>query len=446
MSNGWVNVTEAAKSPFYPQDMISSHLMQGLSEPPFFIPLKCETDFLKAYNFCPPLKAIVGKRAKAFNTGVIQVLNKTSLKKGSGAEANSIRKVIANPNPLQNEAQFFAQHDIYIDIFGYCPILVMRPIGMPDEISAIWNIPPWLFDIEYTRRWLYQTKQQEVYSKFVFTWNGERTEIDPKALFLILDDGIGTDMDSNLTIPDSRLIGLDYPVSNIVAAYKSRNTLITKRGAIGILTNEAKDVSTNNVIPMDQGDKEALQSEFKNYGIVGQPYQIIITDANLKWQQMGFATKDLLLFEEIQEAIERLSDGFGWPVELIARGKDVTYDNKRQARKDLYHNTIIPESNSRMEQFTRAVVLPESNLTVVRDFSGVQVLQEERKETAQTRLVIDQACEKEWEKGLITLNDWRVALGMEPLQDERFNKYKHELNEETTPPNPGATEEEQNGD
>jgi hypothetical protein len=408
----------------------------GMEDAPYFLALRCEANYLEAFNICPPLKAIVGKKAKAFNTGVRLVKNKKSGKKGSGEEAAALRKILDKPNPLQNGLQFFAQQNHYIDLFGYCPILVMRPTGMPWEISAVWNIPPWLFDLEYTGKWLFETSKVDIYKKFIVNWGGKQMPIDVEALRFVFDDGIGTECDTNLTIPDSRLVGLEYPVSNIVAAYKSRNTLITKRGAIGILSNEDKNIATGKALPIDDDVKNALQKDFGKYGLTGQPYQIIVTDASLKWQQMGFPTKELMLFEEIQEDIERLCDAFGWPVELIARGKDVTYDNKKQARKDLYHNTIIPEADSRMEQFSRAVVTLESNLEIVCDYSSVQVLQEDKKEAAETRKAIDDACEREYNNGLITKNDWRIALGLEPLPDEQYNIYKNETAtpENTSPP------------
>lgn len=387
----------------------------------YFLNLRHEKDFLRAYNECSPLKALVGKRAKAFNTGKLILLNESSEKKAQGAEAKALQALLDKPNVLQTKQQFRAQQNIYIDIFGYCPILKMRPVGMAD-VTSIWNLPPWLFDLKYTGAWLNQTTLKGIYSNYYIFWGGEKIEIKFEDVFFIHDDGIGTEHDSNLTIPDSRLVGLEYPISNIIGAYKSRNTLIMKKGAIGILSNTGKD--TAGVIPLDPDEKASLQKDFSRYGLVGQPYQVIITDAALQWQQMGFPTKDLMLFEEIQDDIERMCDAYGWPVELMARGKDVTFDNKKQALKSAYRDSIIPESVSRVEQLTAGLTDPLSNLIISVDYSEVEVLQEDKKIMADARGALDSALEKEYKNGLITKNQWLKKLGEEPVTtDPSFDQY-----------------------
>jgi len=403
----------------------------------FYLQLKHEKHFLEAYNCCPPLKAIIGKRAKAFNTGetVFQNIEGRPLR-----GYHWLKKLLKRPNPLQNEKQFFAQQNHYVDIFGYCPVLKIRPAGMPEEISAIWNVPPWLFDIEYTRKWLNQNRVSGIYQSYKILWEGHEINIPFNDLGFVFDDGIGTECDTNLTIPDSRLVGLDYVISNIMAAYKSRNTLITKRGAIGILSSDARDNSVP--IPLNPDDKEELQRDFKKYGLIGQPYHIIITNASLKWQQMGFPTKDLMLFEETTENIERLADAYGWPIELIARGKDVTYDNKMQARKDLYQNTLIPESDSRMEQFSRCLGI--EGVEIRKDFSCVPVLQSDRKTMAEARLAVNAYCEKEYNAGLMTKNEWREELGLPPIEDPSFNEYKKASTPQPQPEN--ETKEDNNNE
>jgi hypothetical protein len=318
-------------------------------------------------------------------------------------------------------------------------VLKVRSAGLEAEISSLWNIPSWLFDIDYTKKWLKQFRIDGIYRKYYMLWDGERIELDMKDLFFIFDDGIGTQDDTNLTIPDSRLVGNDYTVSNIIAAMKSRNTLITKRGAIGILSNDASmdhmsipfraDKKGPDGKVIELGTKGQLQRDFSKYGLTGQPFQIIITDAQLKWQQMGYPTKDLMLFEETQENIERLADAYGWPIELIARGKDVTYDNKIQARKDLYQNTIIPESDSRMEQFSRGLEL--EGIEVKKDFSKVPVLQSDKKLQAETRKLINEYCKTEYDEGLMTKNDWREQLGLPRIEGKPEYDELKEPTEET---------------
>ncbi len=352
----------------------SNSTLFGIPGQSYFFELRCEKDYLMAYQMCAPLKAIISKRAGSLNSGKWGIVNHSTGKPATGRDA--LKTLLDRPNVLQSGDQFFMQQDSYIDLFGYCPVFKIYPSGGFEEPSSIWNIPPWLFDLEYTTKWLQQFSLDGIFREFFIYWNGEKIPLDSKNLGFVFDSGIGTETDSNLLIPDARLMSLEYEVSNIIAAYKSRNTLITKRGAIGILSNEAEDESGN--VAMRPGEKETLQKDFGKYGLVGQPFQIIISDAKLKWQQMGFPTSELMLFEEIQDCIDRLCDGFEYPPELIARSKDTTFDNKKQARKDFYENTVIPTKKSRLQQFTR-IVAPNDTIEIVMDFSGHTVFQEDAK-------------------------------------------------------------------
>ena len=421
---GWNNVydVEGVLQNFSPNSGVIS-----IPGEEFFMKLRTEQDMVRAYNSCPPIKAILGKRAKMANTGKFEVLNTNNGNYAKGEDARAIKRLLVRPNALQTGRQFFAQQNTYVDLFGYCPVLGVESVGFEGQgYSSIWNIPPWLFDLEYTGDWLGQTSLKSVFKKFKMLWAGGIKELKVENLHFIYDDGIGTEYDSNLLIPDARLIGCDYIVSNLIAALKSRNTLITKRGAIGILSNAVTDSS--GPMPFVEGEKERVQREFKNYGIVGQPFQIIITEAALKWQQMGFPTKDLLLFEEGEENINQLCDTLGWYPELLGRTKGVTFDNKKQAQKSAYRDIIIPESDSRMEQFSPIVVPPDrTNFVVVRDFSGVPVLQEDAKQEAEALKVLNEALAIEYDNNLITRNDWREEIGKDRLPNPEFDKYKNEL-------------------
>jgi hypothetical protein len=386
----------------------------------YHIKLCNEYDFLNAYNMCPPLKSILGKRAKMFNTGKYEIVNKNTGKPARGQEGRDILNLLTKPNVLQTGKQFKSQQYHYIDIFGYCPVLKMKPVGM-SVVTQMWNIPPWLFDLDYTRKWLMQNKREGIYKSFWLTWEGFRMELKAEDLFFVFDDGIGTQDDTDLTIPDSRLVGMDYMISNIAAAYKTRNTLITKRGAIGILSNEGSDKA--GLVPLREGEKELIQQDFKKYGLVGQPFQIIITESNLKWQQMGFATKDLLVFEEIEDNIDRLCDAYGWPVELMSRNKGTTYANKKEAVKSVYRDTVIPEDISRTEQLSSGLLPPDSSFVIQVHYRDVEVLKEDLKIMAEGRRILNEALKIEYINGLITKNDWLEKLGEERREDPEFDKY-----------------------
>ena len=424
MPPGWSNeiaLSDAVLNPSgYRGGLLSIGGMGGI-----LYGLNNEVNHLRAYNECPPLKSIVGKRAKAFNVGKIEVYNKNTDKSAKGDSAARYRQILKRPNPLQTQKQFFAQHNTYLDIFGYCPVFIVRPFGVNDEVTAIWNIPPWIFDIQFTGAWLQQNHHDGIFAGYTMQWSTGLVNLPKENIKLIFDDGFGTDMDINLCIPDSRLRSQEYPVFNIIAALKARNTLITRRGPTGILSNQAKDSVGH--IPMPEGEKQAVQQDFSRYGIVGQEFQVIITEANLQWQQMGFSTKDLMLFEEIEDDINSLCDAYGWYPELLSRTKSATFDNKEKAEKMVYNATIIPESQSRIEQLSNAIIGQNDNIEYRISFDHIPALQAEILQQAQARKEGDIALEKEFKNNVITLNQWLEALNYPLRTDGNGDKYYYEL-------------------
>lgn len=387
--------------------------------------LNTEINHLRAYNECPPLKSIVSKRAKCFNVAAIDVINTNTKKSATGPQAAQFRAILKRPNPLQNQKQFLAQQNTYLDIFGYCPMFIIRPFGLTADISAIWNIPPWLFNVQFTGQWLQQNTVEGIFKGYTMMWSTGNVFLPSENLKLLFDDGFGTDMDINLCIPDSRLRSLEFPVANIIASLKGTNTLIVNKGPTGILSNQAKDSVGH--IPMPDGEKRAVQQDFKRYGIVGQEYQVIITEANLSYQQIGSPMSELQLPETIQNSVNMLCDAYGYYPELLARTKDTTFANKEKAEKMLYTGTIIPESESRWQQISSAIMGENNNLQYDASFAHVTALQAEAKEMADARKSNDIALEKEFKNNVITLNQWLEVLEMPARTDGMGDKYYYQL-------------------
>jgi len=398
---------------------INSEYFIPLGAEDFFFALDNERDYMRAYVECAPLKSIIKRRASAFSSGVIEVVKTTPSE--NYVKDPDILNLLNNPNPIQTQTQFFAQQNTYIDIHGYCPVLKVSPTGFPDVTKTIWNIPPWLFEIDYTGKWLKQNTIEDIFTNYRLNWNKGQISLNSKDLFFIFDDIIGTQDDSALLLPDSRMRGLEYNVSNIIGANKSRNTLINKRGAIGILSNDSKD--SVGALPLDPKEKEELQSDFKRYGLTGQQWQVIVTNANLKWQQMSVPVKDLMLLEGVEADIKELARAYGYPVEMLGI-TEVKYENKKYSKKELYSDTIIPEGKSRMEQFTKGLINPEKKVKIQYNFDAIDVLQEEKLLQYKAEEQINIVCQQQYDAGLITLNDWRIKLGYDTLEGEEFNTYK----------------------
>jgi hypothetical protein len=406
-----------------------------------------------AYQRCPPLSAIINRKAQAFVNGKTFVLN-TQGKEANGADAQKMRNLLNNPNPLQSGMQFEAQGYIYEQLFGFNIILPIKPIGFADNIdaSSLWNIPACWIDFKATQE-IFQRSGGIGLQEIAFSFNGIRTVIPVRDLIIIRDF---TPSFSTLTFPGSKLQAMQKPINNIIGAYDSRNTLMNYRGALGILST---DPASGQYQPMGIRieEKAQLQEDFRRYGLRSRQWHVIITQAQLKWQQMGYPTKDLLLMEEVEESTRALCAGQNFPPFILGLA-DTTYNNMNAAEKGLYQNATIPDANNYYDQMSTAFGLRVRNLRIDKDFSHIPVLQDDKKTLADARKSLNDALKIEWDNNILTLDEWRVKNGEDPLVDGRGKLYKYQYRElygwtettitgqaQGTQANPGATGTAQEG-
>lgn len=377
---------------------------------------------LDAYKKCPPLTAIINRKAQAHINGRTWVMN-TKGKESETAQAKLIRGLFAKPNPLQSQKQFEAQQKIYMQLFGYCVVLFIKPVGFKDNYDAtsMWNIPPTMLDIKETNKLFYQTDLKGVVQSITLTYKSQRTAININDIYIFKD--FTPSMDS-LIIPESRVCSLRMPINNIIGAYESRNVLINKRGAMGVLSPDGGKDGAGIAVPMRKEDKDALEAEFARYGLRRWQQKFILSNAGVKWSQIGIPTRELMLIEEVQESSKEICAGYGYPPFLLGLS-DTTYSNQETAAKSLYQNTIIPEADSVNEEWTNCFQGEKYNFTISKDFAHLPVLQEDAQKQATARSTLGQEIMKEFYGDFITYN--RVLELLNEDTRPGYDRYYSEL-------------------
>lgn len=366
-----------------------------------------------AYRRCAPLQAIINRKAEAYINGKTWILDRKG-KEATTKEANKLRKLFAQPNPLQSWDQFEAQGKIYLELWGYYFILAIKPAGYKENIdaSALWNIPPFMVKLEDTKKLFRQGELSQIISKITITYQGQETEIELNDIFIMKD--ITPSFDT-LILPDSKLSAVQDEINNIIGAYESRNVLINYRGALGILTSEKDQFGA---IPIKENEKQQLQEDFRRYGLRKKQWQFIVTSASLKWQAMGYPTKELMLFEEVEDGIMRLCDLLNYPFLLLSNVKGATFANMKEAKQILYQDAIIPESKRCYGQWNKFFNTEKYGLVIDKDYSHVPALQKDKGAEAMARKTLVESLKQEWELGLITVNRMLELLGEDTLGSE----------------------------
>lgn len=374
---------------------------------------------LLAYQQCPIVSAVINKMAQALVNGKTAIKTADGKKDATTAYAKSLTRLFQRPNRLQTGKQFKAQGNIYKRIYGYCPILVIKPVGFENDVSRwkLWNIPPWMVQVRDSTDLFYE-QSARIFESIWLTYMGHSVQIDPDSIFFLKENQIstgtymmnnGTQNNVSLFLPDSKLFALEKPIDNFIASLNSRGSMIRNRGPLWLLTNDSGSPDAG-TLPLVPEETQQLQKEFMQFGIMGGQRKAIITDANLKLQSVGFDVKQLQLLEgEIQDAKE-ICDGLNYPPYLLGL-VDAKFDNQDIAERALYTNSIIPDSDSDDEQWGELFNLDAQGLKITTDFSHLPALQENVTEQGKGRWYMNQALLIEWLQDGITYNRWRELLG-----------------------------------
>ena len=368
---------------------------------------------LKAYNECPPVSAIINRKAQAYVNGKTWILNTTGKAKGKESTSEvavKIRKLLLKPNILQSGKQFEAQAYMYQQLYSYAVGLFIKPFGFQNsEASAMWIIPNWMLEVEESDHIFYKKDAQTI-KKIVMTYKGQRAELPLENIFIIKDFSISF---CSAILPESRIKSLEMPINNIIGSYESSNVLINRRGPNYLVSNASNDkVGT---IPMTPEEKKETQKAFNGLGMRKWQSQAIITSASVNVASVGFDAAQLRLHEEIQENSKAICDRLGYPPHLLGL-LDPTFNNQNAAEKGLYQNTIIPESESNYEQWNSIFNTEEFNISISKDYSHITVLQEDKKLFAEARQVLAQSLDKEFKNNWVTYNRVLELLGEDTVE------------------------------
>jgi hypothetical protein len=362
---------------------------------------------LLAYNFCPIVTSVISKRNDAFRNG------RWSIEDAKGVEKKNsgFARLFERPNPMQSWRAFISQAYTFHDIFGRCYILPVVPAGFDNLKSsgAMWVIPNWLVIPNYTRKIYGQTRADQIISGYRI--NGI-SETIPVNKMIVWDDTPVRVMEGQeyQVEAQSRLYPLGDQITNFQTAYASRKTLLEKRGALGAwVNNNPIDVGSRN--PQTPKERAKILEEFaETYGIDRGKYPFVFTTSSLKWEQAGYPTKELMLFEEVADDAQVIADAFNVSIFLLPWADQTTYTNLEKAEKKLYTNVTIPDANDLAQVLSSAFGLIDEGSFLKVYFDHLEVFQKNKKEEADALSSLTSALDKPYGKKVISKLEYRILL------------------------------------
>ena len=321
----------------------------------------------------PHLNTVISRGAEMFSNMKI-----THVDKNDKEILNSpVLQLLNKPNPLQSiDAfiyDFYVYNAIYSENFGY------KNYGssLAELPSVLWWLPPGWMKKNLSGKIYRQTKIEDIIENYTLMY--DPIPFEPKEIIHITD-GIR----QNIISRGNRLEVLQLPLSNIMAALKSQNTITTERGMIGFISNKGTKDMSGGAIPMSRDEKISLQKQYRNdNGLDANNGHVGIFQSTLEWTPMTFDVKQLMLFEGLEDAFCQICGAYGldrkiFPQSILAPSGLGTTTDIENALKATYQNSLQPLANKLMNRFSEEFRLTEKGEKLVASYDHMPVMKEDQ--------------------------------------------------------------------
>lgn len=355
-----------------------------------YIPVNKPRD---VYSSIPELRQVIDKRAKMQSNCIIKMQNVLTgeIKMIDNDELN---RLLEKPNPLQSQNDWLRNQVEQYLVYGNQFIYGNRPSRLSKYPTTLYNISPKYMSPLTTGKVFDQVDMSGIYSGFLYDDSSVHKTYEAKDILYTKN----TDID-NPTKGESLLLSLVLPLTNTKLAYEYRNVIMGEKGAIGMLTNQSTDQM--GPVPMKRADKKRIEKQYReNYGIQPGKSKILMMEGNVKWDPMTYPTKDLLLFEEVDANKLTICDHFGLNINLFS-SKSQTFENVKNAIKQVYQDTIQPETDSFLQALGNWLGI-DKGWRLVATFEHIPLMQDDEKAKADTIAVKVDSITKLVAGGIIT--------------------------------------------
>lgn len=178
--------------------------------------------------------------------------------------------------------------------------------------------------------------------------------------------------------------------------------------------------------PQDIIDKAEAKLLKRHTGTAnaGKP---MVTNGAVAWTNTAFSPKDMVFGEDKSDAARDICNAFGVPHILVVPGS-ATYNNLREARLQLYEDTILPLAAQIRQSLQGWLVprFPGRNLRLEHDLDEVPALEPRRE--AKRKATVDL-----FKARIISRNEARDALQYDAIEGDQGNAF------DATPAPPGQS-------
>jgi len=331
----------------------------------------------KIFNENPSVNQVIRKKSAMFSNMELKLVDK----EGNVITDANFDNFINNINIYQGLNAFLKTYIEQKDVYGNVFIYKNKPSNIQTYPTSVNLISARYLKPVLTGKVFDQVSLDTVIKNYeLYNVNGVINKTFEQNEILWLRN---TDIDDPL-VGVSPLKSLKYPITNTKYAYDYLNSISSKKGAIGILSDNNK--SPMGGMPLKSEEKAKIENAYvDDYGVEEGKRKVIVSQSALQWQPMTYPTRDLLLLEQIDAYFLTIIDHFGMNVNIFSN-KNQTFENVKNSLIQVYQDTIIPEADLFCQEFTKFLGL-QNGQKIVPSFEHVKILQDNSIVESITQLV-----------------------------------------------------------
>jgi hypothetical protein len=367
------------------------------------VELPFKTGFEMAQGI-PHLGAVIDKGSEMFSAVSFKVV-RTDTKEEEVDYKHRLNVVLKSPNKMQTWKQLLYMSYTYKILSGAA--FLFPGFGISKTPSNLAYLSAIDFD-SYTKRTNYNVRSIENPDPdelidaidFYFKYSPS-VSLKPSELMWIKDRF------SNYVDDYSRITSLEKNLENIYKVLVARGILIDKKGGIGMIAGNQKDSGMS--VPLRPREKKKLENAVNDHNLGAMGKSIMVTDVPLRYTPFVFPTRELMLFEEIEDDFNTICDRCGIARELF--DAQTTFANKKMAETSTYINTIAPAWKDFFEVLNKTLNTSAEKIRIDPVFTHVEALQRNEYEKNQAEQLKSTVLLQELDRNIIDINEYRQQMG-----------------------------------
>jgi hypothetical protein len=356
------------------------------------------------YNTIPEAQIVINKFADMYSNFRIVIKDK------NGKEIENVPEfdLLNQPNFLKSQNDYFHEEAVHFLVYGNLFTKKNQPSKLTAPIS-LFNISPQYINPKLTGKLFDQIELKGAISEYIYNDGRERKGISVEDVMYVVNASL-----DNPLIGQSKLVPLKYPLSNIDGAYRYRNAILTKKGALGFVFSKttAETALGNMSVGFSEKDKETIESSYFDTMGTGdnqKPFKLV--DREVGFTPTSYPTKDMLLFEEVEVNKLTIADAYGLSTNIFRT--NTTFENLKSGIVQSYQDAIIPHADMMAQRMTKFLELDKRGLKLEYSYDHIDILKESKLNGANAIATSIQAINNAVQNNLIDRN--RATLLIDTL-------------------------------